>query len=145
VSLKAFINPASLKAFINPASLKAFINPASLKAFINPASLKAFIVSLINLTCHYNSSHCRKGVRTHRPVYFDWALFLIAFPVANAIISMTFTNYALVPIFPDCTLSQHAVTLVVGFILSKYNYTDTHCQPCWSVASFYISPVIQGI
>ena len=48
---------------------------------------------------------------------FVWAFLLIVFPIANAIISMIFANYILVPIFPDCSPPENAVTLVAAFVI----------------------------
>ena len=51
---------------------------------------------------------------------FVWAFLLIVFPIANAIISLIFANYMLVPIFPDCSPPQSAVTLVAATVIGRY-------------------------
>jgi len=48
---------------------------------------------------------------------FVWAFLLIVFPIANAIISLIFANYILVPIYQDCTPPNTAVTLVAAFVI----------------------------
>lgn len=50
---------------------------------------------------------------------FVWAFLLIVFPIANAIISLIFANYMLVPIYADCPPPQEAVTLVAAFVIGK--------------------------
>lgn len=48
---------------------------------------------------------------------FVWAFLLIVFPIANAIISLIFANYMLVPFFTGCEPPGTAVTLVAAFVI----------------------------
>ncbi|KIH46690.1 hypothetical protein ANCDUO_23255 [Ancylostoma duodenale] len=45
---------------------------------------------------------------------FLWMALVIINPTSNAIIALTFANYALKPFFPNCEVPQAAVTLLAG-------------------------------
>lgn len=50
---------------------------------------------------------------------FVWAFLLIVFPIANAIVSLIFANYMLVPLFSDCEPPESAVTLVAAVVIGE--------------------------
>jgi len=59
---------------------------------------------------------------------FVWAFLLIVFPIANAIISLIFANYILVPIYANCPPPADAKTLVAAVVIGKIVYVQ-HSTP----------------
>lgn len=48
---------------------------------------------------------------------FVWAYLLVVFPAGNAVMALTFANYALVPFFGECPPPGIAISLLAGFLI----------------------------
>ncbi|GFO25039.1 large neutral amino acids transporter small subunit 2 [Plakobranchus ocellatus] len=51
---------------------------------------------------------------------FLWVCLTVLVPTGNAITGLTFANYILQPLFPDCGPPTMAVSLVAALCISKY-------------------------
>ena len=53
---------------------------------------------------------------------YMWATAFIVLPVGNAVIALTFAQYALQPFYPSCPTPQGAVLLLAALAMCKYIY-----------------------
>ncbi|KAL3890278.1 hypothetical protein ACJMK2_002564 [Sinanodonta woodiana] len=56
----------------------------------------------------------------HLPAFlYLWVALIIIMPTGNAITALTFANYIIQPLFPDCEAPTIAVTLLAALCISK--------------------------
>jgi amino acid transporter len=49
---------------------------------------------------------------------YIWVALLVIMPTGNAIIALTFANYILKPIFPECSPTDDAVRIIAGLVIT---------------------------
>lgn len=59
----------------------------------------------------------------HLPAFlYLWVALVIIMPTGNAITALTFANYVLQPLFPDCEAPASAIGLLAALCISKYGF-----------------------
>lgn len=59
----------------------------------------------------------------HLPAFlYLWVALVIIMPTGNAITALTFANYVLQPLFPDCEAPASAIGFLAALCISKYGF-----------------------
>lgn len=91
------------------------------------------LISLIGALCYAELGTCilKSGgdyayimeAFGHLPAFlYLWVALVIIMPTGNAITALTFANYVLQPLFPDCDPPASATSLLAALCISKYGF-----------------------
>ena len=89
------------------------------------------VISLVGAMCYAelgtlilksgaDYAYIRESFGNFPAFLYLWVAIIIIFPTGNAITALTFANYVLEPLFPDCDSPKSAVTLLAALCISKY-------------------------
>ena len=91
------------------------------------------LISLIGALCYAELGTCilKSGgdyayimeAFGHLPAFlYLWVALVIIMPTGNAITALTFANYVLQPLYPDCEAPSSAIALLAALCISKYGF-----------------------